>query len=106
MSKEEFMAKLQMVYVGDKNAFNELIYAYSNLEQKNIELNNINDKLSNALNSAEQRIDKAIEYIKKAYEEDEDNKIPLEDLCLKNCTYNPSLVALSILKDEGVKDNV
>ena len=44
----------------------------------------------------------AIEYIKKAYQEDEDNKIPLEDLCLKNCTYNPSLVALSILQGEKV----
>ena len=50
-----------------------------------------------------QRIDKAIEYIKKAYQEDEDNKIPLEDLYLKNCTYNPSLVALSILQGEEVK---
>ena len=49
-----------------------------------------------------QRIDKAIEYIKKAYQEDEDNKIPLEDLYLKNCTYNPSLVALSILQGEEV----
>ena len=44
--------------------------------------------------------------IKKAYQEDEDNKIPLEDLCLKNCTYNPILVALSILQGEEVKDNV
>ena len=84
MTKEEFMAKLQMVYVGDKNAFNELIYAYDDMQKRN---------------------NKAIEYIKKAYQEDEDNKIPLEDLCLKNCTYNPSLVALSILQGEEDNDN-
>ena len=94
MTKEEFIAKLQMVYVGNKNAFNELIYAYSNLEQKNIELNNINDKLSNALNSAEQRIDKAIEYIKK---------------CIMFNAYMGTDIdcdkLIRILQDEEVKDN-
>ena len=35
MTKEEFMAKLQMVYVGDKNAFNELIYAYDDMQKRN-----------------------------------------------------------------------
>ena len=80
----------------------KIINNIKDLQQQNSELKNINDKLSSALNSAEQRIDKAIDYIKKAYEEDEDNKIPLEDLCLKNCTYNPSLVALSILQGEKV----
>ena len=34
MTKEEFMAKLQMVYVGDKNAFDELVSMYDNLKQK------------------------------------------------------------------------
>ena len=81
----------------------KIINNIKDLQQQNSELKNINDKLSSALNSAEQRIDKAIEYIKKAYQEDEDNKIPLEDLYLKNCTYNPSLVALSILQGEEVK---
>ena len=35
MSKEEFIAKLQMVYVGDRNAFNELVQVYDKLLQKN-----------------------------------------------------------------------
>ena len=35
MSKEEFIAKLQMVYVGDRNALNELIQVYNGLLQKN-----------------------------------------------------------------------
>ena len=34
MTKEEFIAKLQMVYVGDKNAFNELASVYDNLQQQ------------------------------------------------------------------------
>ncbi len=34
MTKEEFMAKLQMVYVGDRNAFNEIITVYDNLQQR------------------------------------------------------------------------
>ncbi len=59
MTIEEFTAKLQMVYVGDRNAFNELVSVYIELQQKIVELNNINDKLSSALESAEQRIDKA-----------------------------------------------
>ena len=79
----------------------KIINNIKDLKLQNSELKNINDKLSSALNSAEQRIDKAIEYIKKTYQEDEDYKIPLENLCLKNCTYNPSLVALSILQGEG-----
>lgn len=38
------------------------------LQQKNKELENINDKLSSALNSTEQRIDKAIGFIDMIYE--------------------------------------
>ncbi len=41
MTKEEFIAKLQMVYFGDRNVFNELVSAYNDLQK---------------------RIDKAIEY--------------------------------------------
>ena len=36
MSKEEFIAKLQMVYIGDKNAFNELVQVYDKLLQKKL----------------------------------------------------------------------
>lgn len=61
MTIEEFTAKLQMVYVGDRNAFNELVSVYIELQQKIVELNNINDKLSSALESTEQRINKAEE---------------------------------------------
>ena len=35
MTKEEFISKLQMVYVGDRNAFNELVTVYDNLQKRN-----------------------------------------------------------------------
>lgn len=44
MNKEEFIGKLQMVYIGDRNAFNDIVCAYDGLLY---------------------RVDKAIEYIKK-----------------------------------------
>ena len=82
MTIEEFTAKLQMVYVGDRNAFNELVSVYIELQQKIVELNNINDKLSSALESTEQRIDKSIEYIfKKTNGYDKD---PIEGTWLYN----------------------
>lgn len=95
MTKEEFMAKLQMVYVGDKNAFNELVSVYSELQQKNIELNNINDKLSMALNSAEQRIDRANKLIKMQLLSNTNLTKYTDGDCLKDVQL--------ILQDEGVK---
>ncbi len=47
-------------------------------------------------NDLQKRIDKAIEYIIKEYYRE--HTIPLENLRLENCTYEPSLVALSILQ--------
>jgi hypothetical protein len=57
MSREEFIAKLQMVYVGDRNAFNEIVGVFDNLKgalqtheillRTNIEEN---QKLNNVLN--------------------------------------------------------
>ena len=38
MNKEELIGKLQMVYVGDRNALNELIVYYDGLKQENKEL--------------------------------------------------------------------
>ncbi len=75
MTKEEFMAKLQMVYVGDKNAFNELISAYDELQK---------------------RIDKAIEYI--SNETFDYDKEPVEDSWL----YHLYKVR-EILQDEEIE---
>ena len=45
MNKEELIGKLQMVYVGDKNALNELIGYYDGLKQGIEELQQENQKL-------------------------------------------------------------
>ena len=60
MKKDEFVAKLQMVYVGDRNAFNEIVSIYDDLV-------NINDKLSSALNSAETKLENGIQFVKTEY---------------------------------------
>ena len=58
MNKGELIGKLQMVYVGDTNALNELIGYYDGLKQGIDELQQENQKYKEV-------IDKAIEYIEK-----------------------------------------
>lgn len=58
MNKEELIGKLQMVYVGDKNALNELIGYYDGLKQGIEELQQENKKQKEV-------IDKAIEFSNK-----------------------------------------
>ena len=45
MNKEELIGKLQMVYIGDKNALNELIGYYDGLKQVIEELQQENKQL-------------------------------------------------------------
>ena len=61
MNKGELIGKLQMVYVGDTNALNELIGYYDGLKQGIDELQQENQKYKEV-------IDKAIEYIQKMFE--------------------------------------
>ena len=56
MNKGELIGKLQMVYVGDTNALNELIGYYVGLKQGSEELQQENQKYKEVF-------DKAIEYI-------------------------------------------
>ena len=49
MNKEELIGKLQMVYVGDRNALNELIGYYDGLKQGIEELQQENQKLKKQL---------------------------------------------------------
>lgn len=59
MNKEELIGKLQMVYVGDKNALNELIGYYDGLKEVVELLKKENKKYKEV-------IDKAIEYLEKS----------------------------------------
>ena len=81
MNKEEIIGKLQMVYVGDKNALNELICYYDGLKQGIEELQQQNQKYKEV-------IDKAIEYI--------ENVKKIDDY-LDGC---PCYELLNILKGE------
>ena len=56
MNKEELIGKLQMVYVGDKNALNELICYYAMLKEAVELLKKENQKYKEV-------IDKAIDFI-------------------------------------------
>ena len=44
MNKEELIGKLQMVYVGDRNALNEMIGYYEGLKQENQKYKEVIDK--------------------------------------------------------------
>ena len=57
MNKGELIGRLQMVYVGDRNALNEMIGYYDGLKQGIEELQQENKKYKEV-------IDKAIEYMK------------------------------------------
>ena len=52
MNEEELIGKLQMVYVGDKNALNELIGYYDGLKQGIEELQQENKKYKEAIDKA------------------------------------------------------
>lgn len=81
MNKEELIGKLQMVYVGDKNALNELIGYYDGLKEVVELLKKENQKYKEV-------IDKAIEYI--------ENVKKIDDY-LDGC---PCYELLNILKGE------
>ena len=54
MNKEELIGKLQMVYVGDRNALNELIGYYDGLKQGIEQLQQENQKLKIQVSSREE----------------------------------------------------
>lgn len=74
------------------------------LKEKDGMLNNrkgVIEHLNLQNNDLQQRIDKTCKFIIEEYYKE--HTTPIENLCLENCTYNPSLVALSILKGKDVK---
>ena len=83
MNKEELIGKLQMVYVGDRNALNELIGYYDGLKEFVELLKKENQKYKEV-------IDKAIEIISKEF------------LCYDNESdeYIQGVKLLDILKEE------
>ena len=62
MNKEELIGKLQMVYVGDINALNELIGYYDGLKQGIEELKQENQKYKEVIDKAIKCIDYSTKY--------------------------------------------
>ena len=87
MNKEELIGKLQMVYIGDINALNEMIGYYDGLKEVIEMVQQENKELHN-------KIDKAIKYIN-------DRMIVEQSFCLdsKQC-YE----LIEILKDSDVDE--
>ena len=76
MNKEELIGKLQMVYVGDRNALNELIGYYDGLKQGIEELQQENKKYKEVIDKAINELmnipinasySEIVEYPRKAY---------------------------------------
>ena len=64
MNKEEFIGKLQMVYVGDRNAFNEIVENNQKLKNEVIYSKVEIDRLNNIIKELEKELNKKIEAIK------------------------------------------
>ena len=56
MNKEEFIGKLQMVYVGDRNAFNEIVEDNQKLKNEVVYSKVEIDKLNNIINKIKQQL--------------------------------------------------
>ena len=72
MNKEEFIGKLQMVYVGDRNAFNEIVEDNQKLKNEVVYSKVEIDRLNNITKNQDRKIKLAIkifENINKIYGE-------------------------------------
>lgn len=58
MNKEEFIGKLQMVYVGDRNAFNEIVEDNQKLKNEVVYSKVEIDRLSNIIDELEKWLNK------------------------------------------------
>ena len=64
MNKEELIGKLQMVYVGDRNALNELSGYYDGLKQGIEELQQENQKCKEVIDKAINDLDIIIDIVR------------------------------------------
>ena len=90
MNKEELIGKLQMVYVGDKNALNELSGYYDGLKQGIEELQQENQELKAELQLYQGALSREHEAIHRANElEEVIDKATNELFILKDMIYKP-----------------
>ncbi len=75
MNKEELIGKLQMVYVGDKNALNELIGYYDGLKEVVELLKKENQKYKEVIDKLKTNIENDIDGFRTINEFGESNEI-------------------------------
>ena len=75
MNKEELIGKLQMVYVGDKNALNELIGYYDGLKEVVEIVQQENKKYKEVIDKADTKNLELIQKINKIYDVIENKSI-------------------------------
>ena len=106
MNKEEFIGKLEMVYVGDRNAFNEIVEDNQKLKNEVVYYKVEIDRLNNIINELEKYIVEEIDY---AQEELniilQGNDLEYKNECTKefNCIKNALDMLLDKLK--ALKEN-
>ena len=106
MNRNEFIGKLQMVYVGDRNAFNEIVEDNQKLKNEVVYSKVEIDRLNNIINELEKYI---VEEIDDAQEELniilQGNNLDYKNECTKefNCIKNALDMLLDKLKE--LKEN-
>ena len=98
MNKEELIGKLQMVYIGDINALNEMIGYYDGLKEVIEMVQQENKELHN-------KIDKAIEYNKQIIKDTKGFYRPTSDTIYSgDCLMDIAKQNLKILKGSDVDE--
>ena len=96
MNKEELIGKLQMVYIGDINALNEMIGYYDGLKEVIEMVQQENKELHN-------KIDKAIEYNKQIIKDTKGFYRPTSDTIYSgDCLIDIAELNLKILKESDI----
>ena len=75
MNKEEFIGKLEMVYVGDRNAFDEIVEDNQKLKNEVVYSKVEIDRLNNIINQADTKNLELIQKINKIYDVIENKNI-------------------------------
>jgi len=101
MNKEEFIGKLEMVYVGDRNAFNEIVEDNQKLKNELVYSKVEIDRLNNIINEIENTIENFMEthtegYIDWKY----DREIYLAERNVLQKLYDTYFEKLQELKEE------
>ena len=100
MNKEEFIGKLQLVYVGDRNAFNEIVEDNQKLKNLLVYSKVEIDRLNNIISELEKTLKQDIYKL-----DDKENPLFYEDSFIKyaterRLTYMYILDKLKELKEE------